>query len=83
MTFYILVVTIICSFGGYHGISNIEIVSSPRNAAIYIYQDQPPSWDVEPDKKKYTLYEVCLEEGRVKEIPIPTIEFKYTKEAKK
>lgn len=79
MNVLILACVITWSFGGgFQNSPSYQIVSSPESAAIIVYEDdsvrrQP--WNVEPDQKKWILYEVNLEKVTVKTIPIPTIRF--------
>jgi hypothetical protein len=78
MNVLILVITITWSFGiSAHPVPSQKIiVGSPEEAAIYIYNDRPLPYQVEPDQKKYTLYEIDLEKKTIKEIPIPELSFK-------
>ena len=77
MQFLILVITIAWSFG--ISASPLEsqkvLVSTPEEAAIYIYNDRPMSFDVEPDKKSYVLYKINLKKRTIEEVPIPKIAF--------
>jgi len=76
MKILILMITITCSFGGgYQNPSAIKVVESPEQAAIFIYDDRPLSFQVEPDQKQYTLYEIDLVSKSIIEIDIPKLIF--------
>lgn len=83
MKLLILIISITWSFGGGYGGSDAlkgpfyKIVDSPQEAAIYIYNDRPASWDIEPDKKEYKLYSIDLKTKKIAEIQIPELEFNY------
>ncbi len=79
----VLVIVTVWSFG-VGGIGNnphYVLVSSPEQAAIYVYNDKPHPFLVEPDRKTYMLYEVDFEKKSMVEIPIPEIEFKKKEKA--
>ena len=76
MKILILVTTVTRSFCiGHHGSPSIEIVASPQQAAIYIYNNRPQPYEVEPDHKEYELYSVDLVVGEIVKIPIPKLIF--------
>lgn len=80
MQVLILVITITWSFGGGYQNSPVsQIVDSPEAAAILVYNDRPSSFQVEPDRKTYTLYEMDFEKGTAKAVPIPEIIFQKAK----
>jgi len=80
MKILILIITVTWSFGGgYQNSPNVKIMSSPEQAAIYIYNDRSPSFVVEPDHKKYQLFEIDIEASSIKEIAIPEIKFSQPK----
>jgi len=76
MKILILIITITWSFGiGHENKPSFKIVSSPEQAAIYVYNDKPPSFMVEPDRKQYNLYEIDIEAKTINEIKIPKLTF--------
>ncbi len=76
MKILILVITITWSFGTPYPPPQSLIVSSPEQAAIYIYNDRKASsLFIEPDKKKYTLFSVNLETKKITEVAIPNVIF--------
>ena len=83
MNILILVATITWSFGGgYQNTPSFIMVDSPERAAICVYNDKPFPFEVEPDQKIYTLYDVDLEKKTIKEIPIPKLGFELPEKAK-
>jgi len=52
-----------------------QIVGSPEEAAILVYQDQPPDFIAEPDQKAYRLYEVDFDKTTINQINIPKVSF--------
>lgn len=81
MKILILVITITWSFGGgYQNTPRVELVGSAEDAAIFIHNDRPSAWEVEPDHKEYKLYMVDFEKRSVNEVPIPKIVFQESKQ---
>ena len=77
MKFLLLVIITTWSFGG-GGIWNLpqkEIVGSPQQAAIIIYQNEQRKEYPEPDQHRYELYEVDLENNKIRQIAIPMLKF--------
>ena len=59
MKILLLVIIVTWSFGGeYQNTPEYKIVSSAEEAAIMVYNDRPSKFDVEPDQKRYALYEI-------------------------
>lgn len=76
MKILILIITITWSFGGgYQSTPTVKIVSSPESAAIYVWEDRQSVVSVEPDQKKYELFEIDFKVKEIKSIPFPTIRF--------
>lgn len=78
MKIYLLVTIITWSFSfGNTGYSDYQTVNSPNDAAIIIYKEEPSPFEVEPDRKRYELYEIDINEEKktIKEILIPKITF--------
>ena len=76
MKFLLLVTIITWSFAmGNTGYSDRQIVDSPQDAAIIIYKNTPNAFEVEPDRKRYELYEIDIEKKTIKEIEIPKLNF--------
>lgn len=80
MTILILVITITWSFGMPMGGPVKIIVSSPEEAALHVYNDRPPRFVIEPDRKEYVLYQVDLKKESVKTVPIPEVVFQQPKD---
>ena len=91
MKILILVITITWSFG-YNGEPQrpiCHVVSSPRRAAIMVYEDKMKAIGVEPDQKQYDLYEIWISDFkpgdtdpffseqliRAKAVKIPEVKF--------
>jgi len=72
----ILITIITWSFGSPLPNNNLsQIVGSPEEAAILVYQDQPPDFIAEPDQKAYRLYEVDFDKTTINQINIPKVSF--------
>jgi len=53
-----------------------QIVSCPEEAAMIIFDDHKyDALRTEPDRKKYTLYEIDLTTKSIKEVEIPVLSF--------
>ena len=77
MKFLLLVIITTWSFGGagLWSLPQKEIVGSPQQAAIIIYQNEQNKISVEPDQHRYELYEVDLENNKIRQIAIPMLKF--------
>lgn len=77
MKFLLLVTIITWSFGGgYQNPPHLKIVDSPESAAMIIMDNHLYTRNqVEPDHKRYELYEVDLDKGTIKQVAIPKIKF--------
>lgn len=80
MQLMILVTIITWSFGGgFQKTPSYQIVSSPEDAALAVYNDNKSNHKVEPDQKTYQLFKIDFSSGIVTEIELPSVEFKTTK----
>ena len=75
MKFLLLVIITTWSFGSAGFLPQKEIVGSPQQAAIIIYQNEQNKISVEPDQHRYELYEVDLDAKTIKAIQIPELQF--------
>lgn len=78
MKIFILVIITAWSLGGgFQNTPRYEIVTSPREAAIFVWNDKCSALSVEPDHKRYELYEINIGEKTITWVPIPEIKFVY------
>jgi hypothetical protein len=81
MKFLLLVIITAWSFGG-GGFGNTpkkQIVSSPEQAAILVWQNEQSKQYPDPDQYVYRLYEIDLENNTMKQVCIPLVEFNINK----